>query len=87
VSEIIFVVVEEAAEDGQAARALGTSIFSEAHTRADVDACRVVRAAIGRDTLPNLHDDIRDAVRCHFEDGHAPKVVRLHFVREQLLAL
>ncbi len=67
-SEIIF-VVEEAAEGGYTARALGTSIFTEA------------------DTLPQLHDEIRDAVRCHFDEGQAPKVVRLHFVREELLAV
>jgi hypothetical protein len=67
-SEVIF-VVEEAAEGGYTARALGASIFTEA------------------DTLPQLHDEIRDAVRCHFEDGQAPKVVRLHFVREELLAV
>jgi hypothetical protein len=39
------------------------------------------------DTLTKLHDEIRDAVRCHFEEGEAPKVVRLHFVREELLAV
>jgi hypothetical protein len=39
------------------------------------------------DSLPELHDEIRDAVRCHFEEGEAPKVVRLHFVREELLAV
>jgi hypothetical protein len=67
-SEIIF-VVEEAAEGGYTARALGVSIFTEA------------------DSLPQLHDEIRDAVRCHFEEGQAPKVIRLHFVREDLLAV
>jgi hypothetical protein len=67
-SEIIF-VVEEAAEGGYTARALGNSIFAEA------------------DTLAALHDEIRDAVRCHFEEGQAPKVIRLHFVREELLAV
>jgi len=30
---------------------------------------------------------IRDAVRCHFDEGQAPKVVRLHLVREELLAI
>ncbi len=67
-NEIIF-VVEEAAEGGYTARALGASIFTEA------------------DTLPALHEEIRDAVRCHFEEGQAPKMVRLHFVREELLAV
>ena len=28
------------------------------------------------DTIAELPDKIRDAVRCHFEEGKAPKVVR-----------
>jgi hypothetical protein len=39
------------------------------------------------DDLARLEEQVRDAVRCHFEEGLAPKVVRLHFVREQLLAV
>lgn len=39
------------------------------------------------DDMVGLHAQIRDAVRCHFDDGQAPKVVRLHFVREELLAV
>jgi len=39
------------------------------------------------DTIAELHDKIRDAVQCHFEDGKAPKLVRLHFVREELIAV
>jgi len=39
------------------------------------------------DTVSELHEKIRDAVQCHFEDGKAPKVVRLHFVREELIAV
>jgi hypothetical protein len=39
------------------------------------------------DTLPELHEQVRDAVRCHFDEGKAPTVVRLHFVREELLAV
>jgi len=39
------------------------------------------------DTLEDLHEHVRDAVRCHFEEGEAPRVVRLHFVREQVLAV
>ena len=30
---------------------------------------------------------VRDAVRCHFDEGKAPRVVRLHFVRDEVLAL
>jgi dephospho-CoA kinase len=39
------------------------------------------------DDLASLEEQVRDAVRCHFDEGQAPKVVRLHFVREQLLAV
>ena len=37
------------------------------------------------DTLRELHEQVRDAVRCHFEDGKAPKVIRLHFVRDEVI--
>ena len=39
------------------------------------------------DSLAELHANVRDAVRCHFEDGQAPKIVRLHFVREEVIAV
>ena len=39
------------------------------------------------DTLADLHTQVRDAVRCHFEDGQGPKLIRLHFVREQVIAV
>ena len=39
------------------------------------------------DDLVDLPDQIRDAVLCHFDEGQAPKIVRLHFVREEVLAL
>ncbi|HMD97694.1 MAG TPA: 2-oxoisovalerate dehydrogenase [Terriglobia bacterium] len=39
------------------------------------------------DDLAGLHEKVRDAVRCHFEEGQGPKVVRLHFVREEVMAV
>jgi hypothetical protein len=39
------------------------------------------------DDIAGLHQQVRDAVRCHFEAGQAPRMIRLHFVREQLLAV
>jgi hypothetical protein len=59
-SELIF-LVEEAAEGGFTARALGESIFTEA------------------ETLEELRQTVRDATRCHFEEGKAPKVIRLRY--------
>jgi hypothetical protein len=30
------------------------------------------------DSVAELHNEIRDAVRCHFDEEKGPKVVRLH---------
>jgi hypothetical protein len=38
-------------------------------------------------TLKELGQQIRDAVHCHFDEGQAPKLIRLHFVREELIVL
>ena len=38
------------------------------------------------ETVDELRRNIRDAVACHFDDGKAPGVIRLHFVREEVLA-
>jgi len=38
------------------------------------------------DTEAALKVAIQDAVHCHFDEGNSPKVIRLHFVREELLA-
>jgi hypothetical protein len=38
------------------------------------------------ETLASLRDQVRDAVRCHFDSGTAPRIIRLHFVREEVLA-
>jgi hypothetical protein len=39
------------------------------------------------DDLPGLRSAVQDAVQCHFEPGpDAPKVIRLHFVREEVLS-
>jgi len=38
------------------------------------------------DDLDALRGQIRDAVRCHFEEGQGPKVIRLHFVHEEVIA-
>lgn len=64
---IIF-VVEEAAEGGYSAKALGCSIFTQA------------------DSMDALKAEVRDAVRCHFDAGEAPRVIRLHIVRDEVIA-
>ena len=35
----------------------------------------------------DLKEMVRDAVLCHFDDGELPKVIRLHFVREEAIAV
>ena len=68
-SEIVF-LVEEDAEGGFVARALGESIFTQA------------------DDLSALREKVLDAVRCHFPDpDKRPKLVRLHQVRDEVIAL
>ena len=38
------------------------------------------------DTVEHLHEQVRDAVQCHFEDGARPKAIRLHFVHDEVIA-
>jgi hypothetical protein len=38
------------------------------------------------ESLDELRDNVRDAVRCHFDEGTGPKLIRLHFVRDEVLA-
>jgi hypothetical protein len=37
------------------------------------------------DGIAALHEKVRDAVRCHFDEGRMPRVIRLHFVREEVI--
>lgn len=71
-SEIIFEVREDEAEGGYVATALGHAITTQG------------------ETLAELREMVREAVQCHFGDGAAgdrPKVIRLHFVRDEVLAV
>jgi len=38
------------------------------------------------ESAEELHKSVRDAVRCHFDGGDAPKMIRLHFVRDEVIA-
>ena len=66
-TEVVF-LVQESQGGGFEARALTTSIYTEA------------------DTLDELKKMIRDAVSCHFSKDERPKLVRLHFEREEMIA-
>ncbi len=37
------------------------------------------------DTLDELKEMIRDAVRCHFDNGDRPRVIRLHLVKDEVI--
>ena len=36
------------------------------------------------DTLEELRQNVREAVACHFEEGQAPRLIRLHIVRDEV---
>ncbi|MCK9424955.1 MAG: 2-oxoisovalerate dehydrogenase [Ignavibacteriaceae bacterium] len=38
------------------------------------------------ETIEELKKNIKDAVSCHFELKQAPKIIRLHYVKEEILA-
>ena len=38
------------------------------------------------DTLEDLKASVKDAVACHFEEDERPKAIRLHYVREEVIA-
>ena len=71
-SEIIFEVLEDEIEGGYTASALGYGI----HTQGE--------------NLEELRAMVKEAVHCHFGDsasGPMPKIIRLHFVRDELLTV
>lgn len=37
------------------------------------------------ETENELKKNIKEAVSCHFEEGNAPKILRLHFVKDEFL--
>ena len=39
------------------------------------------------DSLNDLKEMIKDAVKCHFDIKQLPKIIRLHFVRDEVISL
>ncbi len=39
------------------------------------------------ETWEEVRDAVKDAVACHFEGAELPRIIRLHLVKEELLAL
>ena len=69
--EVIFEIREDETEGGFVATALGYDIFTEA------------------DSIEELRLNVRNAIQCHFADGtcgEIPKVIRLHYVKDEVLA-
>jgi hypothetical protein len=38
------------------------------------------------ESVSELHERVRDAVKCHFDVGMGPELIRLHFVGDQAIA-
>ncbi|ADC66185.1 protein of unknown function UPF0150 [Ferroglobus placidus DSM 10642] len=39
------------------------------------------------DTLDELKEMIKDAVKCHFDEEERPRIIRLHIVKQEVLTL
>lgn len=39
------------------------------------------------DTLIELKNNVVEAVKCHFEENKIPRVIRLHFVKEEVISI
>jgi hypothetical protein len=37
------------------------------------------------DTMDELRRSVREAVHCHFDEGKAPTVIRLHIVKDEVI--
>ena len=38
-------------------------------------------------TLEALKDAVKDAVKCHFKDEEMPHIIRLHIVKDEVIAI
>jgi hypothetical protein len=38
------------------------------------------------DSLEELKAEVQDAVRCHFDEKVRPKLIRLHFVKDEVIS-
>jgi len=68
--EIIFEIREDEIDGGFVATCLGHSIVTQG------------------ESVEELREMVKDAVQCHFGDGAAgemPRIIRLHFVRDEVL--
>ncbi len=38
------------------------------------------------DSMDELKKNLKEAVQCHFDEGEAPSVIRLHLVRDEVIS-
>lgn len=38
------------------------------------------------ENLEELKKNIKEAVACHFEESEMPKIIRLHYIKEEVIA-
>jgi hypothetical protein len=39
------------------------------------------------ESLEELKEAVKDAVKCHFKEGEMPHIIRLHMVKDELVTL
>jgi predicted RNase H-like HicB family nuclease len=39
------------------------------------------------ETLDELKENVKDAVKCHFDPKEVPRIVRLHIVKDEVIAI
>ncbi len=39
------------------------------------------------DTMDELKKNVREAVRCHFDEGKVPAIIRLHLVKDEVISV
>lgn len=39
------------------------------------------------ETMEELKEAIKDAIKCHFDEKEMPHIIRLHMVREEVMAV
>ncbi len=39
------------------------------------------------DTLEEIKQNIKEAVECHFDENKKPKLIRLHIIKEDVIAV
>jgi len=39
------------------------------------------------DTIEDIKEAIKDAIKCHFEEEDLPKIIRIHFVKDEVLTI